>query len=109
MKIKMLLTGMMIFLIASMEVFSQPPGRDMSDKKEEDYLKLIKHLDIQMEQFLMIGNSLKSDILPVLKLGGYAVYIPFWTTWAHEEAHFDQIDHPRFAQMEKLSDILAVI
>src|SRR6478735_6502282 len=42
----------------------------MSDKQESDYLKLIKHLDIQPAEFLMIGNSLKSDVMPVLSFGG---------------------------------------
>src|SRR6187402_1539508 len=57
----------------------------MSDKQESDYLKLIKHLDIQPAEFLMIGNSLKSDILPVLALGGHGIHIPYHTTWAHEQ------------------------
>src|SRR4029079_15308749 len=45
----------------------------MSDKKEKDYEKLIRHLDIKPAEFLMLGNSLKSDILPVLSLGGHAI------------------------------------
>jgi len=57
----------------------------MSDKKEKDYLKLVKHLDIKPSQFLMIGNSLKSDILPLLEIGSAAIHIPFHTTWMHEE------------------------
>ena len=56
----------------------------MSDKKEADYLKLIQRLDIQPNEFLMIGNSLKSDVLPVLNIGGQAIHVPFHTTWAHE-------------------------
>src|SRR3978361_502891 len=45
----------------------------MSEKGEEDYLKLIKHLDIRPDEFLMIGNSLKSDVIPVLNIGGHAI------------------------------------
>ncbi len=56
----------------------------MSDKREDDYKKLIQHLDIPASEFLMVGNSLKSDILPVLNLGGKAVHVPFHTTWEHE-------------------------
>ncbi|MEP2773032.1 MAG: HAD family hydrolase [Fulvivirga sp.] len=56
----------------------------MSDKKEKDYLKLIGHLDIQPEEFLMVGNSLKSDILPVTDIGGKAIYVPYEITWQHE-------------------------
>ncbi|HEY9262675.1 HAD family hydrolase, partial [Chitinophaga sp.] len=46
----------------------------MSDKKESDYTKLLKHLDCRPEEFLMIGNSLKSDVMPVLAIGGHAVH-----------------------------------
>lgn len=56
----------------------------MSNKAEEDYKQLINHLGIKPEEFLMIGNSMKSDILPVINLGGYGIHIPFHTTWAHE-------------------------
>src|SRR5688500_471507 len=49
----------------------------MSDKREEDFKKLIKHLDIKAEEFLMIGNSLKSDVLPVLNIGGHAIHVPY--------------------------------
>ena len=57
----------------------------MSDKKLKDYKKLLKHLDCAPENFLMVGNSVKSDILPVLELGANAIHVPFHTTWAHEE------------------------
>ncbi|TBO44247.1 HAD family hydrolase [Pedobacter kyonggii] len=77
----------------------------MSDKQEKDYQKLIKHLDCKPEEFLMLGNSLKSDVLPVLNIGGHAVHIPFHTTWVHE--HIDHtIEHENFYQMESLSDVL---
>ncbi len=56
----------------------------MSDKQESDYQKLIQHLDIPVNEFLMVGNSLRSDIIPVLNLGGKAVHVPFHTTWEHE-------------------------
>jgi len=77
----------------------------MSDKQEKDYQKLLKHLDCKPEEFLMLGNSLKSDVLPVLAIGGHAVHIPYHTTWEHE--HIDHtIEHPNFYQMESLSEVL---
>jgi len=80
----------------------------MSDKKESDYLKLLKHLDIEPEAFFMIGNSLKSDILPVLNIGGYAVHIPFHTTWAHE--HLDhEITHDKFFRIENINELHAIL
>ena len=77
----------------------------MSDKQGKDYQKLIKHLDCKPEEFLMLGNSLKSDVLPVLNIGGHAIHIPFHTTWVHE--HIDHtIEHANFYQMESLSEVL---
>lgn len=77
----------------------------MSDKQERDYRKLLKHLDCQPDEFLMLGNSLKSDVLPVLALGGHAIHIPYHITWQHE--HVDHnIEDPRFYQMTCISDIL---
>jgi len=80
----------------------------MSDKQETDYRKLLKHLDISPEQFLMIGNSLKSDVLPVLALGGHAIHIPYHITWEHE--HVDvHIDDPNFRQVEHISEVLPLL
>ena len=78
----------------------------MSDKQETDYSDLVKRLDIKPEEFLMIGNSLKSDVLPVLGIGGHAIYIPFHTTWAHEKIEHT-VEHNRMKSMEKIADVLA--
>ena len=56
----------------------------MSDKNPESYRKLVRHLDIKPQEFLMIGNSLKSDVVPVLDIGADAIHIPAKTTWVHE-------------------------
>ncbi|PJJ66785.1 HAD family hydrolase [Chryseobacterium geocarposphaerae] len=77
----------------------------MSDKKESDYQKLLKHLDCKPENFLMLGNSIKSDILPVLEIGGSAAHIPYHVTWVHEQ-HDLNIEHSNFMELEKLNDIL---
>ena len=77
----------------------------MSDKQESDYRKLIKHLDIQPEEFLMIGNSLKSDILPVLNIGAHAIHIPFHTTWVHEHVEH-HIESKNFRQAGNIREIL---
>jgi putative hydrolase of the HAD superfamily len=78
----------------------------MSDKKEEDYQKLIRHLDIQSNDFLMIGNSLKSDILPVLNIGGFAFHVPYHTTWAHEVLEISNFEHPHYKHFHSLKEIL---
>jgi len=77
----------------------------MSDKKESDYLKLLKHLEIRPEDFLMIGNSMKSDIYPVLNIGGYAIHIPFHITWQHEEVADIEMDHEHFQAVENISAV----
>ena len=77
----------------------------MSDKKQKDYLDLISRLEIEKESFLMIGNSLKSDVLPVLEIGGYAVHVPFHTTWEHEKINYE-IKHPNFMTLGKITDVL---
>lgn len=80
----------------------------MSDKQESDYLKLIRHLDCRPDAFLMIGNSLKSDVLPVLAIGGYAAHVPYHTTWAHE--HIEHaVDHPHFIEMGNIADITSYL
>ncbi|PWA06571.1 HAD family hydrolase [Flavobacterium psychrotolerans] len=79
----------------------------MSDKEEIDYQKLVKRLDIQSSEFLMIGNSLKSDVLPVLGIGGHAIHIPFHTTWEHEKIDF-KIEHENFKDYKKITDVLTL-
>ncbi|MGK4566367.1 HAD family hydrolase [Flavobacterium sp. 3HN19-14] len=80
----------------------------MSDKQEEDYIDLLKRLEIPAADFMMVGNSLKSDILPVLGIGGHAIHIPFHTTWAHERIDH-KVEHANFKDFEKITDVLAFI
>lgn len=77
----------------------------LSDKKEENYKNLLEHLEIPVQDFLMVGNSLKSDVLPILNIGASAVHVPFHTTWAHEEvpSHEKTNNHLTLA---KITDIL---
>ncbi|MDH7446492.1 HAD family hydrolase [Aquimarina sp. 2201CG14-23] len=77
----------------------------VSDKTEKQYRKLVDHLDIEASEFLMVGNSLKSDILPVLNIGAHAYHIPFHTTWEHE-VHNGTIDHPNFKSLTKSGELL---
>lgn len=81
----------------------------MSDKTGENYQKLLNHLDIRPDEFLMIGNSLKSDIVPVINLGGYAIHIPFHVTWQHEELLPDEMPGSRYITIENLKDIISLL
>ena len=56
----------------------------LSDKKETNYQNLLDHLEVDVKEFLMVGNSLKSDVLPIVNIGAQAIHVPFHTTWAHE-------------------------
>ncbi len=80
----------------------------MSDKKEEDYLRLLNHQDIDPKDFLMVGNSLKSDILPVLNIGGSAIHIPYHTTWAHEDVAVPE-NTAHYHEVQQISTILNLI
>ncbi|MCW3162224.1 HAD family hydrolase [Chryseobacterium oryctis] len=77
----------------------------MSDKKILDYETLLKHLDCKSENFLMLGNSIKSDVLPVLEIGGYAAHIPYHVTWAHEQSE-NNLVHEKFIELPQINDIL---
>jgi putative hydrolase of the HAD superfamily len=80
----------------------------MADKQEVNYEKLLKRLEINADEFFMIGNSLKSDVLPVLAIGGHAVHIPFHTTWEHEKVSH-KVEHPNFKTLEKITDVLPIL
>lgn len=81
----------------------------MSEKDVANYKKLIAHLDVTPDAFVMIGNSVKSDILPVLEIGAYAIHVPCETTWAHEHVENHQINNPRFREVDTLKKIKTVI
>ncbi|MFB9897873.1 HAD family hydrolase [[Hallella] seregens] len=78
----------------------------VSDKTRNEYTKLCNIFDTDIGHLLMVGNSFRSDIEPVLQLGGYAAHIPFEKTWQHEQT--EEYDHPhlvrlgRFAQLARL-------
>ena len=80
----------------------------MSDKRVANYAKLIRHLDIAPAAFTMVGNSLKSDILPVLELGGRAFHIPFHTTWAYETLS-EPVQHERLTTLRAAGELLAYL
>lgn len=76
----------------------------MSEKKEDDFRKLIRHLDIAPENFAMVGNSLKSDVVPVLNLGGHGFHIPYHITWAHERVD-TRVENERFVQLTSIREL----
>lgn len=81
----------------------------LSEKKEDNYLKLLNHLDINPSEFLMIGNSLKSDILPLVNINAKAIHIPFHTTWVHEQVTEEETNGKAYKTVSSLLDILNVL
>ena len=81
----------------------------MSEKKIPDYQKLTKHLDIAPQELLMIGNSLKSDILPLIAIGASAIHVPFYTTWTHEQVSEQDLLNSDYTTVSSIRDILALL
>lgn len=75
----------------------------VSEKSNDVYQSLLEKYDINPNRFLMVGNSLKSDILPVVQIGAHAVYVPYELTWMHEKIPDQQIDPTAFHEIENLS------
>ncbi len=78
----------------------------LSDKQEANYSKLLNHLDIKPSEFLMIGNSLKSDILPLVNIKAKAIHIPFHTTWLHEQVNENESQNKDYKTVNSLLDVL---
>jgi putative hydrolase of the HAD superfamily len=77
----------------------------VSEKTPARYLDILKKHHIEVEQFLMVGNSLRSDILPVVAIGGRAVYIPNENTWFHEKSGQDEIEGAQYDELEHLGQL----
>lgn len=78
----------------------------LSEKKEANYSKLLNHLDINPSEFLMVGNSLKSDVLPLVNIKANAIHVPFHTTWAHEQVTEAETNGKAYKTVSSLRDIL---
>jgi putative hydrolase of the HAD superfamily len=81
----------------------------ISRKSAPVYRSLLEKYSILPGRFLMVGNSMRSDILPVLEIGGCAVYIPHELTWQHESADPPSAGHPGFYQLEHLGLLPALL
>ena len=79
----------------------------LSDKSEKEYLLLCRRLGMEPSGLMMVGNSFKSDIDPVLRLGGWGAYIPFEVLWKLE--HTDEYDPPRLFRLGSFSQLEQVL
>ena len=81
----------------------------LSDKQETNYSGLLNHLDINPSEFLMIGNSLKSDVLPLVNIKAHAIHVPFHTTWAHEVVSEKETNGKSYKTVSNLKEILKIM
>lgn len=83
----------------------------VANKSEDAYQRIFKKYEINPARFLMVGNSLRSDIAPVVKIGAHAVFIPYKTTWEHELLSSEELEELKvsFHQIAKISDLPALI
>ncbi|ABW31036.1 HAD family hydrolase [Acaryochloris marina] len=79
----------------------------VSKKDTDTYRKILRRNDLQPSQFLMVGNSIQSDVLPVLEAGAAAVHIPYHTTWVHEQADMEALQGKDFTCLESLRELPA--
>jgi putative hydrolase of the HAD superfamily len=77
----------------------------VSHKTREVYEEILRRQGVEPSRFLMIGNSPRSDILPVLEAGGWAVYVPAALSWAHEEAEIPAEARTRYFEIASLTEL----
>lgn len=80
----------------------------VSEKNEQTYERILKKYNVQPADFIMIGNSLKSDILPVVHIGARAIHIPYAVTWEHERVTDEQLTGKSFTTLRNVRELLAL-
>ncbi|KAA3656584.1 MAG: HAD family hydrolase [Chloroflexi bacterium] len=78
----------------------------VSDKKPATYRHILHRYGLQPDQFVMIGNSLRSDILPVLDINAHAIHIPYQFTWAHEQVAESELNGKQFLQLDSIHQVV---
>jgi putative hydrolase of the HAD superfamily len=81
----------------------------VSEKNEATYRRILARYQLQPHEFMMIGNSLKSDVLPVARLGAQAVHVPYHTTWIMEVVPAEQLAEVQFQVVDRLGEVLKLI
>jgi len=81
----------------------------VADKTPQSYAALLLRHHVEPSRFLMIGNSLRSDVLPVLAIGGQAVHVPYAITWAHEHVAVPADQQGRFHELEHIGQLPSLV
>jgi putative hydrolase of the HAD superfamily len=74
-------------------------------KDAKIYKYVMRRHEIRPEEFLMVGNSLRSDILPVLEAGAQAVFVPYETEWFHERVSDQELEGKNFGRVETMREL----
>ena len=77
----------------------------VSEKNAGSYRGILKRRGINADEFVMVGNSLRSDIVPVLELGARAVHIPYHVTWHHEHVPEESLPRSGWYRLEKIAEL----
>ena len=81
----------------------------LSDKNIDTYRSLLRRRGIKPEEFVMVGNSLRSDIAPVVALGARAVHIPYHVTWNHEHVPEDSMPATGWYRLDRIGGLAALL
>ena len=81
----------------------------VSEKDEPTYRRLFQRYHATPADFVMIGNSLKSDVLPVARLGYRAIHVPYHATWIHEQVPENELVGVKFEAVASLAEVLALL
>ena len=81
----------------------------VSEKNAAVYRSVIRRYGVPPDRFVMVGNSLRSDILPVLEAGGHAVYIPYEGTWIHEHVAAEHLRDAQYHEIAHIRDLPALL
>jgi len=81
----------------------------VSEKNADTYRGVFKRRAIRAEEFVMVGNSVRSDILPVVEAGGRAVHIPYAVTWSHETVPDDQVPKEGWRRLDSIRNLRALL
>ncbi len=81
----------------------------VTDKTDEVYQQLFAKHGLDPARVLMVGNSLKSDIIPVLRLGGWGVFVPYRILWSHEHADLPSALAGRFREIKRLEGLPTLV
>lgn len=81
----------------------------VSEKDQATYARVLRELEVAPSAFAMVGNSLRSDIEPVLALGGWGIHMPYHVTWALEAEHGVAADAPRLHVVENAGELVDAV